>query len=344
MMYNVKLSETAVNTLRRIIGTQNARINLATGIVQVVDIDELKAIAENFEVDNVNHKPYCEVVKEAELKQKTAAAESKKETAAVESTLEERKKIIGYDLEVGSIVRIKDDEKSMHVVIVAVRGQKYDVAVLQLAELDPKKRPDGEIQVLLKKGVDVVYRNTTYRDVVTLISCIAKDVEKSDFLKGAGGMIVGKVTNLTAIQPIIDVAKAYAESEETEATPSEENAVTAETETNTPVDDGKKYINFLKAIEESETVGELFQKLEVASDILMQAATECIETGRSNIKKLIPAIQSKYNDMYGRLTQAAIKNKLNLEFAEWCTAHDVDMEECSVSYFLKAIVKGLKKS
>lgn len=321
MFYNVKLSNDSINTLREMIGVENARINLKTGIIQVGGIEDLKKIAKRFSIDNVDYKPYEEVVQAVEPVPEVPV----ENTPTGELTLEERREIVGYDLNVGTVIRVRGEKGTVHAVIVAARGNKFDVAELKLAEVKPEEDHDS-ILIPLRKGTDIVYKNTTYRDVVTLRDAFAFDLEQKDFMKGAGGMVVGKVTNLMAIQPIIDAAaENYAEELEDAEQP-------------------RKGIDFLKVIEESDTLDELFAKLGVASDILKQAATECIETGRSNVKKLIPVLQSKYDKAYGRLTQTAIKSKMNDEIKEWCEKHDVDMEECSISYFLKSIVKGLKKS
>lgn len=325
-MYNVKLSIDGIETLRTLVGMNNGKINLNTGVIQVDGKDNLQKIAEKFGIDNVNHQSYEEIMGEAT------------KPAAPPTTLEERNKIIGYELEVGSVVRVRTENGTEHAVIIAVEGKQYTVAKLVLSDI--KERADGTVKISLKKGKDIVYRNMTYREVVTLIGEIAYGLVWKDFMKGAGGMIVGKVTNLELIQPIIDLIETNheeAHQEEPDSEPGDAEATASE-------DGDVKGVNFLKAIEDSETLEELFSKLEVASDILMQAAGECIETGRSNVKKLIPVLQSKYEKAYGRLSQSAIKNKMNEEFKAWCENHDVEMEECSVSYFLKTIVKGLKKS
>ncbi len=322
-MYNVKLSNNAIENLRNLIcGLSDGKINLTTGVIQVESKEDVQKIAQKFGIDNVNYKPYKQFIGEV-----------------AETTLEERNQIIGYNLEVGSVIRLRGEHKTVHAVITAVNGKKYTAAQLVLSKATPKA--DGTAIVYLEKGKDIVYRNMTYSDVVTLTSKMFYDLQWRDFIKGSGGMIVGKVTNLKVINQISDCSQNNGNKEKEEAPSHEEPAA----QPDNAHDDGKKEgINFLRSIEESETLDELFDKLGVASDILKAAATECIETGRSNLKKLIPVLQAKYEKAYGRLSQSAIKNKMNDEVQEWCESHNVDMEENSVSYFLKAIVKGLKKS
>lgn len=323
-MYNVKLSNDAIETLRNMIGVSEGKLNLKTGVIQVEGKTNVKNIAEKFGIDNVNHLPYEEAVAEP---------------AKPATSLEERNKVIGYDLQVGSVVRVKTDNGTEHAVIIAVNDRQYTAARLVLSDVTSEDK--DQTRIPLKKGEDIVYRNMTYRDIVTLTGDIAYDLRWRDFMKGAGGMIVGKVTNLELIQPVINLIETSGEEEAYQNDPVSD---TNDSNRETPEEGQKEGINFLKAIEESETLDELFSKLEVASEILKQAAEECIETGRSNVKKLVPVLQSKYEKAYGRLTQSAIKNKMNEEIKEWCESHNVDMEECSVSYFLKNIVKGLKKS
>lgn len=340
-MYYVKLSDASTTKLQEMIGLNGGRINLAAGIVRVDDIADVKKIAERFCIDNVNYKQYDEIMAKAAAQknstdqQKTAVSDNEAKQEEMKKALEERNKIIGYKLEIGSVVRVKREKGCEHGVIVAICGKQYNIAKLVLSKVAPAKYKGSEnvMIVSLEKGKDIVYRNTTYKDHVTLIGEIECGLKRKDFLASSGGMVVGKVTNLDLIQPIIDAAA------ETADDPEPESANDDHAESEQP----RKRIDFQKAIEESETLEELFSKLEVASDILMQAAMECIETGRSNMKKLIPVLQSKYDEIYGKLTQTAIKSKLNQEFENWCKAHDVDLEECSVNYFLTAIVKGLKK-
>ncbi len=325
-MYNVKLSNEAIETLRTMVGLNDGRINLKTGVIQIESKDGINNLAKKFGIDNINHKPYDEFVAE-EVK-----------PAVAESDLDKRNKIIGYNLQVGSVVRVRTENGTEHAVIIAINDKQYTAAKLVLSAI--KAGADDVVMIPLKKGQDIVYRNMTYRDVVTLTGEIAYNLEWRDFMKAAGGMIVGRVTNLELIQPVIDLIVSIPED-----APQEDSDTEPDNAEATASEDGqKKEVNFLKVIEDSETLEDLFSKLEVASDILLQAATECIETGRSNVKKLIPVLQSKYEKAYGRLSQSAIKNKMNEEFKEWCENHNVEMEECSVSYFLKAIVKGLKKS
>lgn len=328
-MYNVKLSNSAIEELRNMFGVTDGKVNLKTGIIQVSGQEDLKKIADKFEIDNVNHQPYAEIIPDA-------AKES--------TTLEERNRIIGYNLEVGSVVRVKGDKGAEHAVIIAVNGNNYTAAKLALSNVTPEtyKGPENIVLVPLVKGKDIIYRNLTYKDHVTLVGEVHFNLQWKDFLKGAGGMIVGKVTNLDAIQEVIELANEAVKNAQAE-NGAEEPKAEAEAEAS-PEDEGNSGINFLKAIEDSETLDELFSKLGVASEILKQAAAECMETGRSNLKKLIPVLQEKYEKLYGRLSQSAIKNKMNDEIKEWCESHNVEMEECSISYFLKAIVKGLKKS
>ena len=221
-MYNVKLSNYAIETLRTLVGLDDGRINLKTGIIQVEAKDGVKKLAEKFGIDNVNHKPYDEFVVEEE------------KPAAAEHDLDKRNRIIGYNLEVGSVVRVRTDKGTEHAVIIAINGNKYTAAKLVLSAI--KARTDGTVMVPLKKGRDIVYRNMTYRDIVTLTGEIAYDLEWTDFMKGSGGMIVGKVTNVKLIQPVIDIIGTIPE----DAPQEEPNSETGDAEATASEDDQNK--------------------------------------------------------------------------------------------------------
>lgn len=180
MLYNVKLSSDSTKKLCKLIGLNDGNIILSLGVIQVTERSVCDKIASMFKIDSINGEPYRELTKE------------------------ERKQIIGNNLEVGSVVRIQVKNYVEHVVVIAVDGNKYTVAKLVLDKREPQT--NGFIMIQLKKGFDILYRNMNYRYIVTLVGDVTSGLEKNQFLRTVDGIIVGKVTNLQRIQPIIDLA------------------------------------------------------------------------------------------------------------------------------------------
>lgn len=314
-IYNVKISDAALKTVRETVGATNAIMNLKTGVMYVRDIDTIQQIVSKLEVDNVNGKPYQQVINNASAK-------------------EERNKLIGNDLVVGSVVRMKTKSGVKHAVIIAVNGNEYTVALLILNNIDIVK--SGGVK--LKKGKDIVYRNMTYKDVVTLMTYeVTFHLRPCDFINSSE-IIVGKVINKDALNQAIE----YANKVQTLEIPKQSEEQQALEQTNAELRTDEKLIDFLNVIENAANMDELMLNLGVTNEVLKQAINECVNAGRVNIKKLLPVLQQKYAGVHGRISQNALKIKLNEALDEWCENNNVELKDKSISYFLKAIINGQK--
>lgn len=115
---------------------------------------------------------------------------------------EERNQLIGERIVKGSIVRVKEDKKTVHIVIIDVKQPLYEgVKIILTSE---EYNPDTEI--LLVKGEDAVYRNPNYKKEVRVLPEIITDLQYENFIHGQGGTIVGRVINDETLQRICDNA------------------------------------------------------------------------------------------------------------------------------------------
>lgn len=310
MYYNIKLTDSAVKNLRKLIGIDAQQINLATGIIKVSDLSAVKEAGKRFEIDNVNFKSYEEIVGEpVELK---------------ELSQKERVEIIGRQLELGCIIRVMTEGGLEHAAIASVEDGKYTVAKIELR----KCKNGSESEIPLRKDVDVIYRNMTYKNIVTLTNQIARDLVCEDFLQKSGGLIVGRIVN----QQILDLLTEWAEEAEEDNT---EDQVTTEDQGS----EEKNYSIFENALEQATSVEDLFTKLQIGEYCLRVAADKAVEIGSFNLKKVIPLMQRGY---FQNSTQTGIKNMLDMALEEWANKNKVQMNEYTVRYFLSEIVSKLK--
>lgn len=111
---------------------------------------------------------------------------------------EEQRRIIGTKVTKGSIVRVKDGNRVIHIVIIDIDREWYEGAKIVL-NAEPYN-PDKE--VLLVKGEDSIYRNSNYKVKVRVLAETIAGLKYENFIQGAGGTIVGKVTNNDTLERI----------------------------------------------------------------------------------------------------------------------------------------------
>lgn len=208
----VKLTGKTTETLQSVFGVNSGTLDLGKGLLRVNDPAIVDVLAEKQMIDNVNNQTY-EKFKQAIAKAAEEASKAPEnvtvtkednadagEEQPVELTADERNKIIGWKPTVGSIIRTGEKGAIEHMVILAISDDQFTTATLQLKG---KALTDS---VPLKKGVDVLYKNPTYKERVTVTKEITYGVTADQFRKGAGGTIVGKVIKLDKIQGLIDYA------------------------------------------------------------------------------------------------------------------------------------------
>ncbi len=113
---------------------------------------------------------------------------------------EEQKRLIGTKVAKGSIVRVKDGNRVIHIVITDIDREWYEGAKIVLSA--EHYNPDKE--VLLVKGEDAIYQNSNYKVKVRVLAEIISGLKYENFIQGAGGTIVGKVTNDNTLQRICE--------------------------------------------------------------------------------------------------------------------------------------------
>lgn len=208
----VKLTGKTIETLRDMLGVNSGTLDLNKGLLRVNDQAVVATLAENQMIDNVNNQTYEQFLKGISKTEKTGEApkgkkakdtaqQDAKEEKPVELSAEERNKIIGWKPAIGSIIRTGSGAEIEHMVILAVEDEKFTTATVRL-----KQTRSATDSVTLKKGVDVLYKNPTYRDKVTVTKEITYGLTADQFKKGSGGMIVGKVIKMDKLQGLIDYA------------------------------------------------------------------------------------------------------------------------------------------
>lgn len=319
MRYGIKLTPEAIDTIQKILGVDNGILNLTKGtlIVNEITPELLQAINDKYGIQNINWVPY-------------------KPNASLDiyekMTLEERKKIIGTELEIGSIVRVRSgNEKLLHIVISSVQGEQFEGFIIYLTDVGY----DPATEVILTKGIDVVYRNLTYKNQVRMTRQIVSGLKKEDFLSGSGGLIVGKVVNEDLLRNFLGL-DAFSEKDEGGDDAALGSSFDNGNQEKSPVGE---LCDFESIVENAESVDTLLEKLHLTSNILKEAVYDCVATRRYAMKKLLPAMQAIHNSGGQNLTQNAIKSLMSQELADWCEAENVLMDEYTLSYFLKTIVK-----
>lgn len=279
---------------------------------------------------------------------------------------EEKKQLIGTKVAVGSIVRVKDGNRTIHIVITDIDREWYEGAkiILSAEPYDPDK------EVLLVKGEDAVYQNSNYKVKVRVLAETITGLKYENFIQGAGGTIVGRVTNDDTLQKICkNVCHRKSEDDrnidavtkseiKTEATISDtETAMEQhieETERNTESfvieaesgagqgDDVKlavPILDFEKVLSASKDVDELISNLGLFEyEMLEEAVRLAIDDRHGKIKKILVTMHANHP----KLNQNAIRIIMNQELSEWVAAKNLQMIEFSVSYVLKAIAKGMR--
>lgn len=304
MNYYVKLTQKSFEELKAAIGIDVQEINMCKGLLKVATADDVRKVADKFEIENVNRKPYEEAMAVAE-KEPEAAKPVK------EFSLKERKEIIGQAVGIGSIVMLDLEEGVEHAVVIDVKGDRYIAARILLK----KTAKQTANSIPLRKGIDVIYRNLTYKQIVTVVNEVAYDLEASDFKKDSGGAIIGRVVN----EEILDTIMGWNEENDEE-------------------DSGIEPASFEQYVKPYKNVEDIIQNLWLHEyDLVADLVRECAKNNSRNMKVLLPAMQKNLHDY----TQAQIKENLDSQLKDWAEAFLMEMQECTIPYFLKVIQEQL---
>lgn len=310
MYYNIKVSNNAIEQIKNILGFDPKQINLKTGIICVTEIEEIKRVAQKFEVENVNRRSYEEVVGE-KLSVKAEDKPEKKESSA---DPKEIKKIVGNVLRIGAITRISTENGTQHVVITAERDGKYDAVSVMLRK--PNKNEKDSI--ILRKGIDVVYRNPNYKEVVTIGDNIFCELERDNFMTNSGGLIIGRIVNEATLDKIV---KDY------------QNSIVEE-EVGGSAEKKEETIILEDVIRATKSWEERLDRIHAGVDLRLLVSLS-VEKNTRDLKRLIHMIQKMH---YPKFTQPEIKKILESQLVNTGVGSvDLEMNERTLPYFLKMI-------
>ncbi len=168
-MYNVKVLDNLREMFNLPEGVKS--INFNTGFIRVKDFKSLLDIAEQMQIDSVKTKSYNKIIENYEISDK---------------------------LEIGTVSRIRDNGKCIHVVIIGIHKNIYTAAKLNLG----LTYNDNDIK--LEKGKDVIYLNPTYKKYTVIeVDKLYHNLILNDFLD-SHGRVVGKVINVELLNKLIE--------------------------------------------------------------------------------------------------------------------------------------------
>ncbi len=404
-LINVKISPKDLEVLRRVFGVKGGGLNFENGVFRVSSYEEVITLSEMFEIENVNWQSFDEFkkqynssdessgkeqsgkkslkenggeAKKPEEREVISAEENKENTTTKTSeySLEERKKIVGKRVKIGSIVRVKRDKKVVHVLITKVSSEGYQGRKLRL-NIDGYN-PDKE--ETLEKGEEVIYKNLTYKKLITVTPELIIEIKNKDIFCYQGDPIVGILISEEKKNKILNMPKDFVTNceemlsgklteEASEAKVGSECAVeTPSSETTQAAEDEQQEPELESASAEHEelecaaeknlscedeaektTVEECLEKSDLLEKFLLQTGLKgtllelairlSVEDKHANMKKLLPMLQANVSNK--RLTQNALKNQMNDELKELCQK-GYSLKEETVTYLLKLTVKKFK--
>jgi len=268
----------------------------------------------------------------------------KKEELQSQKTI---KKIVGnnFGAEVIAKASLPDGQVS-HVVVVSKKDNLYTCAKVILNAAYVRYNP--LTHVILKKGIDVLYKNPTYKEWVIVDTSEVYEIEYDSFIR-IPCMIEGKVINDRKMKSIKYMVKTFSR----EITVGKKEAISDNTGDNqgnglpesnengkddseTEKENTKKYEDVLKDV---STVEELLTELNVTNDELKFAVNRAINMPKYTLKELI---RTEVKTAYSGKSQKAIKERLIKAYSQWKEASDYSIRYDSLSYFLRTIVKNFK--
>lgn len=218
---------------------------------------------------------------------------------------------IGYEIEVGSIIRVrKRDELPITLIVTKISRGWYQGMKLILKCEDLSK-----VDIILQKGKDVLYAMPSgYAQYVGIENSLVKGIRKTDCV-GAEGYIVGKVVNLEVLNSILKLAKAELMKE-----------------TNTSK---KSVLNFEEVVEDAKDKFELIKMLRLEKvKNLKKAVMVAIDKKTGTMKPILSELQKVH-----KVNSSFIKKVLNAELAIWIADENVEIEESTLSYLFRKVVE-----
>lgn len=220
----------------------------------------------------------------------------------------EIQELIGYTIEIGSIMRVMKNDLLIHMVVTKISRGWYQ-------GLKVKIKPE-ELEgcvVNLSKAKDVVYAMPTgYPQYVGVSKELIKGIRKENCV-GSEGYIVGKVLNKNLLKIILKAAKM-------------ENTIQNIYESNEIV--------FEDLLVEAEGREEVLSRLKLDRfSILKKAVIAAMERKDGSMKAVLEELQKDYPKM----KRSEIKREINADLSIWINENHVEMKESTISYILQKI-------
>lgn len=378
MFYNVKLTEEALEKIKQITGIKGGNLNFKTGVLRVISKDLIEEIAEKYGVDNVNHKPYSAKKAAAksheEVNFQNLSLEERRQIVggviqigsivrirsdkecwhivitAIEREWFEGTRIIlndyGYNAETEVLLVNGEDviyknstyKKRVRVLKNVIGTLKYENIL---------DRGSGKVvgkvvkEETLQRILDLVSKDNgpkTEQSPTTLQDTSNLPVTGSDEVpKNVGTSEIHEKAGKPGEPENVSKAKMHENAGEGDASEEADKDVNLES-SNDEEADIEKEILFEEVIKDVTSCEELIAKLKLEDSILITAVKVCVSQRRFGMKMLLPTLQKEPN--FKGLRQNVIKVMLNKVLAIWIEENNVSMEEETLSYFLKKIVKN----
>lgn len=221
---------------------------------------------------------------------------------------EEIQELIGYTIEIGSIMRVMKNDLLIHMVVTKISRGWYQ-------GLKVKIKPE-ELEgcvVNLSKAKDVVYAMPTgYPQYVGVSKELIKGIRKENCV-GSEGYIVGKVLNKNLLKIILKAANV------------EENTIQNIYESNEVV-----FEDLLVEASREEVLSRL--KLDRFS-LLKKDVIAAMERKDGSMKVVLEELQKDYPKM----KRSEIKREINADLSIWINENHVEMKESTISYILQKV-------
>lgn len=374
MNKNIKLTYEGFEKLKKAIGVDFGIFNLDTGVIKIGSYgyeDVILQLDKLYGIDNIDMVPYNPAPAQRDAQEELAERiqmigrdvrvgsvvkinVDKKTRHAVVIAI--RGKI--YDCALMKLKVAKPNEAPEHAIRVR-KGQDIlyrNLTYREVVEVTDEVIPNVKFHDLLHGGGRVVGRIINEYTLMRIIKmCKARmNMPKSSNV-GAGTTEVEeqKVESHSGLtQQDAEPADAPA-SHEPESLPTvetmevrqQENMLEAtdvkdEDESSRPED-----LNFEDRVSRAQDLDTLFECLEIDSLFLKLAIRICVENQRVNMKNLYGSMQGRQEELClsKKLSQNAIKNIVGQDFAIWLGDKRVSIEKADIAYFLKAIIKNVKK-
>ena len=172
MKYKIQLSEEAIQEIQDTLGVTEGILYLKKGSFYAKKRETVRLLSQKYAVETEN----CQKSIDYQY----------------------RKKMLS-DIQVGAIVKIRYNNKPIHLIITDMREETFDAIKIKLSVKRFKR--DG---IILEKNKDVFYINPTYKEVTMVGRERFLGFSYNDIIHEAG-TIAGKIINESKLQEILEL-------------------------------------------------------------------------------------------------------------------------------------------